>query len=230
MALAVETHLDFAEKITVCFRRGKEYSHVVSTSVFDRCVSLTDSLDYYDNINDHIESEDNDLDSSVSQGLLYAPVIQSDLKFAAYGSKFIKNYLGNISTYVKRMNQALNDDSEDTTKCEKFKGFLAKVDVVHITFMYGLLDVYSALAKAQHGVSKVNQLPWHYNQRIDHLIEELEEIEKDTHKGKLLKVNPKLQQAMFEDDTPICTEFRRVTRYYESFDDNIQSRMNKGKT
>ena len=35
----------------------------------------------------------------------YQPVIQSNLKFAAYGSKFLKNYIHNLSKYIARLNE-----------------------------------------------------------------------------------------------------------------------------
>ena len=51
--------------------------------------------------------------------------MQSDLKFAAYGEKFINNYLFNIPHYVRRMNDAQNDDSVKEVKKCKYSGYLA---------------------------------------------------------------------------------------------------------
>ena len=42
--------------------------------------------------------------------------------------------------------------------------------------MFCLMEIYSCISKAQHGVSKVNQLPWQFFDRVDHLIAELDVI------------------------------------------------------
>ena len=89
----------------------------------------------------------------------YAPVVQSNLKFAAHGCKFLMNYKENLPKFIKRINDMLFDSDEDKEKVEKFKNYLAEVDVKHMTVVFGLLDVYTLLSIAQHGVSKVNQFP-----------------------------------------------------------------------
>ena len=78
--------------------------------------------------------------------------------------------------------------------------------------MYGLYDVYNALAKAQHGVSKVNQLPWEYDDRLKHLEDELTSIINNTYSGYLRKNQSKLSDGLLPDDFPVVTEVRRLTR------------------
>ena len=80
------------------------------------------------------------------------PVIRSNLKFAAHGEHFLKNYSQNLPSYVKRMNEVIFDKNETSKKQQLFKGLLSRIDVAHVTVIYGLLDIYTALAKAQHGV------------------------------------------------------------------------------
>ncbi len=55
------------------------------------------------------------------------------------------------------------DSEEETDKQEKCKGYLSMLDIKHVTICYFLLDFYNILAKAQHGVCKINQLPWEYD-------------------------------------------------------------------
>ena len=160
---AVKSSLNLAQNITKYFRWGKEYSHIFATKDMDRCVSVAEIIEEGDELFDEGEN-------SAS----YAPVLQSDLKFAAYGQKFIKNYLENLPHYIRRMNEAQLDDTMNNEKKAQYSGFLAKVTVCHVALMHGLMDVYACLSKAQHGVSKVNQLPWHYKHRVDYLCECLE--------------------------------------------------------
>ena len=93
---------------------------------------------------------------------IYQPIIQSNLKFGAYGFKFVKNTLANYPKYLKRMNMVLEDlinDNTEIKKADTFKGFLRQIDIVHITVLFGLYDVYHLIAKTQHGVCKINPLP-----------------------------------------------------------------------
>ena len=87
------------------------------------------------------------------------PVIHSELKFAAHGSKFLKNYICNLPHYVKRLNAVVNDDKEPVKKQQLYRGYLAQLSDSHIAVICGLYDVYACLANAQHGVCKVNQFP-----------------------------------------------------------------------
>ena len=81
------------------------------------------------------------------------------------------------------MNDAQNDDSVKGVKQFKYSGYLAQVDVVHVTLIRGLLDIYTCLSKTQHGVRKVNRLPWHYTHRIENLHENLNKISVNKFKG-----------------------------------------------
>ena len=49
-----------------------------------------------------------------------------------------------------------------------------KITVKHVTITMGLLDYYHELAKAQHGASKVNLLPWEFYDRVSQLAARLE--------------------------------------------------------
>ena len=104
------------------------------------------------------------------------------------------------------------DAEEDKDKVEKFKGFLMQLNIRHVAAIYGLYDIYNVLAKAQHGVCKINQLPWEYDERIQKLKGELRCIIDGTHSGFLSKHKQKLLNGLLHDDFPIVTEMRRVTR------------------
>ena len=43
----------------------------------------------------------------------YSPVLMSDLKFAAYGHKFLNNYIKNISIYIRQLKIAQIDNNHD---------------------------------------------------------------------------------------------------------------------
>ena len=102
--------------MTKTFRYGKEYARLFSRTV--ECISLTDFVQDF-------EEEETEEDF-VSDGKSKQPVIRSNLKFAAHGAKFLKNYLNNLSKYVIRMNQILAPNSnEEKEKQEKCKGFLS---------------------------------------------------------------------------------------------------------
>ena len=73
-------------------------------------------------------------------------------------------------------------------------------------------DIYNVLAKAEHGVCKINQLPWEYDERINKLKKELEEIAKGTYLGFYSKHRQNLLEGLLHDNFPIVTELRRVTR------------------
>ena len=106
-------------------------------------------------------------------------------------------------------------------KQQLFKGLLSKINVTHVTVIYGLLDIYSYLAKAQHGVSKVNQFPWNYSDRVSHLKFLLDKIgSKDFDKCVLKERKSQLEQCQFPDGSSIRTEYPpRQTRSEDfSFD------------
>ena len=87
-----------------------------------------------------------------------------------------------------------------------------QLNIRHVAAIYGLYDIYNALAKAQHGVCKINQLPWEYDERIQKLKGELRCIIDGTYSGFLSKHKQKLLNGLLHDDFPIVTEMRRVTR------------------
>ena len=145
----VEHHLSLAQEMTKLFRYGKEYVRVFGQCNVT-CVSLQDEI--------IAEVRQNNVKG-------YEPVIQSNLKFAAHGFKFLMNYKENLPKFIHRINNMLFDVNEDKEKVEKFKNYLAEVNITHMTNVFGLLDVYNVLSKAQHGVSKVNQFPYEYMRR-----------------------------------------------------------------
>ena len=84
-----------------------------------------------------------------------------------------------------------------------------------MTIITSLLDVYSCLAKAQHGVSKVNQLPWQYYERIQHLLnKELQKITEGTYDGVLKKNEGKLKEGLLANNSTIVTEPPRRSNQY----------------
>ena len=67
-----------------------------------------------------------------------------------------------------------------------------KVNIKHVATMSGLYDVYNSVAKAQHGVCTIRQLPWDYEERIGVLKKELNAIISDSYPGFLKKAKDKL--------------------------------------
>ena len=104
------------------------------------------------------------------------------------------------------------DPLTDAKKRERYKGLLAKITVFHVSMAYQLYEIYSVLAKGQHGVCKINQLPWHFQGRIKHLKDDLEAISKDSYEGPLKEEKAKLNEGLFITGTLIVTEERRPTR------------------
>ena len=98
--------------------------------------------------------------------------------FAAYGNKFLNNYIKNISIYIRQLKIAQIDNNHDEKQRNKFKAWLKKITVKHVTIAVGLLDYYHELAKAQHGASKVNLLPWEFYDRVSQLAARLELMSK----------------------------------------------------
>ncbi|CAL4095347.1 unnamed protein product, partial [Meganyctiphanes norvegica] len=92
--------------------------------------------------------------------------------------------------------------------------YLGQLSVKHVTEAIGLMDIYTELAKAQHGVCKINQLPWEYYDRIDRLKENL--------KGMSTDMGPNLKKHYADlvlgliNGTTINTVERRRTRGYTS--------------
>ena len=211
----VEKHLDLAQNITKQFRYGKEFSHVFVSESIDRCVSIQNEDD-----TDSLSS----LESPTKASLM--PVIRSDLKFAAHGHKFLKNYISNLSHYVRRMNDIIYSSDEPKDKQQKVKGLLSEINITHITIIYGLFDIYDCLAKAQHGVSKVNQFPWEFNDRVQQLKLNLKAITNSSYDGLFFKNKESLEKAEFPDGVSIITETKRNSRSKEA--EGIETQIIKG--
>ena len=65
------------------------------------------------------------------------------------------------------MNEIINSSEEPKDKQQKIKGLLSEINITHMTIIYGIFYIYDCLAKAQHGVSKVNRFPWEFSDRVD---------------------------------------------------------------
>ena len=124
----------------------------------------------------------------------------------------MENYFKNLPHYVLGLNNRLMDTTTPSKNKEKYCGILANIDIYHVALVYHLYDIYSMLSKAQHGVCKVNQLPWHFNDRIDHLKSDLNTVMDDGYEGPNKEAKMKLSVGEFETGTLITTEERRVTR------------------
>ena len=153
----------------------------------------------------------------------------SDLKFAAHGKKFLFNHIKNLPHYVLHLNERLNDPTTTSKQQEKYRGLLAKIGLNHVAMVYHLHDVFNVLSKAQHGVSKVNQLPWHYFDRLDHLKSDLEAVMKDDYEGPNKAAKEKLKLGEFEGGTLIVTEERRRTRVTNADSSGLEGTLSKAK-
>ena len=206
MVPLVEDHFKTARAVTKVFRWGKAFHETFSDpdDIEQRCVSITDIVQ---------DDENDDEDDEELIGLAeYAPVLQSNLKFAAHGAKFLNNYIKNIPHYILSLNNRVNDTTIPAKQRDNYTTLLMRVDVKHIALIYHLHDIYIALAKAQHGVSKVNQLPWHYNDRIDHFIKTLDVVTEENYEGQHKEAKEWLRKGEFATGTLIMTEERRKTR------------------
>ena len=207
----VEDFFTDSQNNTLLFRYGKEYGHAFFNEDMIRSVSLIDS----EQADDPEDTSTTDFIPTDSNGAKrYQPVIQSNLKFAGNGKKFLKNYIGNLPVYIRRMNQILANPSDETpSKVEKVRGLLSKISVRHVAMAYGLFDLYNCLSKFQHGVCTVNQFPWDYYERKDKMIEELKAISNDQLKDSMLKKEDvNLTNGVLPCGTPIVTETRRPLR------------------
>ena len=77
----------------------------------------------------------------------------------------------------------------------------------------GLYNIYKAISKFQYGVSQVNQLPWHYSEKLANLKKDLLEISSDNYFGELKSREDKLMEGLVCDDNkqyfPVVTEMNR---------------------
>ena len=227
----IKEMLTTAQDIIKLFRYGKEYNNVFIHG--GGCTSLSDPM-----LNPDQADADNEADCealgesesvAVPTAAPFSPVLRSSLKYAAYGKIFSRNYLGNLSFYIVRLNEPQANDSEGKKKQHTFKVALTRITVEHVTTMAVLNEVYTALSKCQHGMSKVNQLPWEFFDRADHMVASLNDIAKYTSdaygSGTLKKMMPGLLNAEIG-GVPIQTESRRITKSSETL--NLTERIEKG--
>ena len=90
----------------------------------------------------------------------------------------------------------------------KFKGYLSQLHIKHV-ICYSLFDFYNILAKVQHGVCKINQLPWEYDDRLDKMKKSLTELKKGTYEGQMKKTEPFIKGGIFSSGMPIITETKQ---------------------
>ena len=216
----VKKVMDLCQNITMVFRWGKEYKRVfVGGEGDNECVSVRDNeIEIERELQEEIIRGDGEVPK-------YQPVIQSNLKFAAHGHKFLFNFAGNLRFYITRFSDIQNEDDAAKKKTKAY-GFLCKIDVEFVTVVYGLCDVYLSLYRAQHGVCKVNQLPWEFNDKVQVLISELQNISNHTHNGRLSKNKDNLLKGLLEDGSPIIIEKNKGTR--SSTEVNPEAQVSKG--
>ena len=158
--------MDECQNITKLFSGGKEHQSLIE---------LVAELNNEFVCDPEIESYE---ESNSLYHKFYSPVLMSELKLAAYELKFINNYIKNISIYIRQLKIAQIDNNHDEKQCNKFRAWLNKITVKHVTITMGLLDYYHELAKAQHGASQVNLLPWEFYDRVSQLPARLELMSK----------------------------------------------------
>ena len=218
---AIEQSLDLAQCITKVFRFGKEYSAVYGNEP-ERCLSLTDAVvEVSGDLPDDNEEEEESLTVNAPIIIIIIhltcqfhlkwvarkprqPVIRSNLKFAARAKRFCNNYNENLPVFRNRIIDVLMGDVNAKRRA-KLEGLLSKVTVKHATVMLALQDVYSCLSKAQHGVTRVNQLPWQFHERIQHLIDELQKIKDKQFHGCISSQLENLMKAEFKNGSTIVT-------------------------
>jgi len=65
-------------------------------------------------------------------------------------------------------------------------------------------------------VCKINQLPWHYHDRIKHLKSDLEKVTEEDYEGPLKEEKNMIKEGLFKTGTLVVTQERRITRDRES--------------
>ena len=109
---------------------------------------------------------------------------------------------------------AQTDSSHKAKISEKFANLLACITPAHVCLIIGLKDIYHELAKAEHGCSKVNQMPWEAYDRVSALEEKLNQLT-SSDDWDLWKSLAQYKTSLLEgviDDVPIVTETRRLLR------------------
>ena len=236
----IEAHFMTAQSVTKVFRWGKAYHEAFldNQDMAQRCVSVADFLPAVGQDGSvEVDSEDTE-DDEVLIGMIgqahYAPVLMSEMKFAAHGAKFLYNYIKNLPHYVLNINNRINDDTVPAKNREAYRGLLAKITIQHISCVYYMYEMYNILAKCQHGVSRVNQLPWHYYERIETLKQDLVKITEKGYQSEsdgVLKVaKEKLKLGEFETGTLICTEERRPLRSSTTHTPSIEEEIERARS
>ena len=119
--------MDECQNITKLFRWGKEHQGLIE---------LVDELNTEFVCDPEIESYE---ESNSLFHKFYSPVLMSELKFAAYGHKFLNNYIKNILIYIRQLKIAQIDNNHDEKQYNKFRAWLKKITVKHVTIAMGLL-------------------------------------------------------------------------------------------
>ena len=142
--------------------------------------------------------------------------------------------LKRVSHRIKRLilglNERLNDSTTPPKKKKECQEILAKIYIYifHVAMVYHTHVSYSVLSKAQHVVSKVNQLPWHYTEWLHQLKSDLKDVMKKSYEGSLKIAKEKLKLGELETGTLIVTEEQRRTRV--TIDENsISEEMEKAR-
>ena len=193
--------LNDCQSITKLFRWGKEHQGLI---------------ELVDELNTQPDSDTSDIDDELEEGnkkcKFYSPVLMSDLKFAAYGHKFLNTYIKNLPIYIRRLNISQLDVNHNDEQKQVFLSWLKKISVFMVTMSAGLLDYYHLLAKSQHGASTVNKLPWEYYDCVNSLIDSLKEMSTDVTCWKILnKYLHDLKEGVI-DGVPIRCELPVITR------------------
>ena len=89
------------------------------------------------------------------------------------------------------------------------KGLLSEINITKTTIIYGTFDIYDCLAKAQLGVSQINQFSWEYSDRVDQLKLHLKAIINFSHDGLFKKKKESLEKAEFPDGISIITKTKK---------------------
>ena len=95
---------------------------------------------------------------------------------------------------------------------------MQQLTVKNVSILYCLYDFYNCLAKGQHGVTRVNQFPWQFFDRLEHLKKAMVDMVDGNYDGLRNKVTPLLDSGLLADGSPIVTEVRRHVRSEEPVD------------
>ena len=65
------------------------------------------------------------------------------------------------------MNEIVYSSRSQKICKQKIKSLLSKIDITHMTIVYGILIICDYSAEAKHGMSKVNQFPWEFSDTFE---------------------------------------------------------------